>query len=94
MNEELKKQLREIERECPLVPHTHAGRLYSMVRRMKKEKELNIPIDFRSGFAISVNTGKSANKMTENQWSDFYKNLSKELRENYPDLFKRIFSVS
>ena len=91
MNEELKKQLKKIEQECPLVPHTHAGRLYSMVRRMNKEKELNIPIDFRSGFAISVKTGKSANKMTENEWNDFFKSLSKELNEGYPDLFKRIF---
>ena len=91
MNEELKKQLEKLERECPLVPHTHAGRLYSMVRRMNKEKELNIPIDFRSGFAISVKTGKSANKMTENEWNDFFKSLSKELNEGYPDLFKRIF---
>ena len=59
MNEELKEQLKKIEQEYPLVPHTHAGRLFSMVRRMNKEKELNIPIDCRSGFAISVKTGKS-----------------------------------
>jgi hypothetical protein len=92
MNEELKKQLKKIEQEYPLVPHTHAGRLYSMVRRMNKEKELNIPIGFRSGFAISVKTGKSTNKMTESEWNDFYKSLSKELSDGYPDLFERIFS--
>jgi hypothetical protein len=58
---------------------------------MKAEKEMGIPIDRRTGFAISVETGKSANQMTEQEWETFYKGLCAELRQEFPDLYNQIF---
>ena len=92
MIKEVKKQLAKLNKEYPLVPHTNAGRLFSTVRRMKAEKETGIPINYRSGFAISVKTGKSANKMTEQEWENFYKDLSEALKRDYPELYIRLFS--
>jgi hypothetical protein len=49
---------------------------------------MGIPISLRSGFAISTENGKAANAMTEDEWEEFYKALSKHLRHDYPDLFR------
>ena len=80
----LKTKLEKIYRECPLVPHTNAGRLSSTVRRMKSEKEMNIPIKYRSGFAVSIKYKKSANKLKIQEWNEFYNDLSKSLRIAWP----------
>ena len=85
-------QFIKLNKECPLVPHTNAGRLFSAVRRMKAEKEMDIPISYRSGFAVSVKTGKSASEMNEQEWENFYKDLSKQLKRDYRELYFRIFS--
>ncbi len=69
----IEEQLLKLNKEYPLVRHTNAGRLFSTVRRMKAEKEIGIPINYRSGFAISVKTGKAADKMSEWEWGNFYK---------------------
>jgi len=87
-----KDKLIKLEKECPLVPHTEVGRLFSMVRRMKAEKEINLPINYRSGFSISVKTGKSANKMTEQGWETFYQDLRNQLKKDYPDRYYSLFS--
>lgn len=92
MEEEIKEKLTKLNKEYPLVPHTGAGRLSSMVRRMKAEKEMGIPINYRLGAAISVETGKAANKMTEQEWEKFYKDLCDQLKRDYPELYQRIFS--
>src|SRR5271169_4351095 len=68
------------------------GRTFSMVRRMKAEKTMGIPISLRSGFAISTKSGKAANAMSEDEWAEFYNALSKDLRRDYPDLYERLFS--
>ena len=83
--------LEELNKICPLVPHTRAGRLYSTVRRMKAEKELQIPIPHRTGFAISVQTGKSGREMEIEEWEKFYRDLRDELKRDYPDLYKRLY---
>ena len=88
--EEWRVQLEKLAKENPLVPHTDAGRT-SMVRRMKAEKKMGIPITLRSGFAISTENGKAANAMTEDEWEKFYDALSKHLRRNYPGLYARLF---
>src|SRR5680860_160147 len=88
---EVKKQIAKLNKEYPLVPHTNAGRLFSTVRRMKAEKDIGIPINYRSGFAISVKTGKGANEMTEQEWENFYKDLSEELKKDYPELYISLF---
>lgn len=86
--EEWRVQLEKLAMENPLILHTDAGRTFSMVRRMKAEKKMGIPISLRSGFAISTENGKAANAMTEDEWEEFYKALSKHLRHDYPDLFR------
>ena len=84
-------QLEKLAKENPLVPHTDAGRTFSMVRRMKAEKKIGIPISLRSGFAISTESGKAANAMNEDEWDEFYDALSKHLRRNYPGLYASLF---
>jgi hypothetical protein len=84
-------QLEKLAKESPLILHTDAGRTFSMVRRMKAEKKMGIPISLRSGFAISTENGKAANAMTEDEWEEFYDALSKHLRRNYPGLYARLF---
>jgi hypothetical protein len=59
---------------------------------MKVEKTMGLPINLRTGFAISVGTGKAANAMTEGGWEDFYYALSERLNRDYPDLYKSLFS--
>jgi hypothetical protein len=87
------EQIAELEKEYPLVMHTNAGRLYSTVRRMKAEKERGIPIERRTGFAVSVKTGRAASKMTEQEWETFYASLCGELRRDYPESHSLIFST-
>jgi len=78
--------------EYTLIPHTRSSRLFSTVRRMKAEKELNIPLNRRAGFVISTETGNRANEMAEEEWEKFYEALSNEFRADYPDMHARLFS--
>ncbi len=87
----LQEKLEKLDREYLLIPHTNAGRLFSTVRRMKAEKEMDIPINLRSGFAISTRTGQHANEMNEKEWEKFYNDLSEQLKRDYPELYQRIF---
>ena len=89
--EEWRVQLEKLAKENPLVSYTDASRTFSMVRRMKAEKKIGIPISLRSGYAISTENGKAANAMTEDEWEEFYDALSKHLRRNYPGLYARLF---
>ena len=84
--------IEKLDREYPFIPHTHAGRLSSTVRRMKAEKELGLPIDRRSGFAISTATSHRASEMSEQEWETFYAALSKELKMVYPELYAGVFA--
>lgn len=88
----LEDRFERLDEEYPLVLHTDAGRSFSTVRRMNAEKKMGIPIYLRTGFAISVKTGKAANEMTEDEWEEFYNALSERLNRDYPDLYKRLFS--
>jgi len=88
----LKDQLEKLDEEYPLILHTDAGRTFSTVRRMKAEKTIGIPIFLRTGFAIFTETGKAANTMTEDEWEEFYGDLSERLKCDYPGLYERIFS--
>jgi hypothetical protein len=87
----LQDKLAWLNRECPFVPHTNAGRLFSTVRRMKLEEELEIPVPLRAGHAISVRTGKRAYDMDEGEWKEFYHELTGQLRDDYPELYERVF---
>ena len=88
----LKDQLEILDSEYPLELYTDASRTYSTVRRMKIEKKIGLPINLRSGCAISVETGKAANTMTEDEWEKFYYDLSERLNGDYPGLYKILFS--
>jgi hypothetical protein len=91
-NQTLEDQLEGLNKEYPLVLHTDVGRSFSAVRRMKAEKEIGIPINLRTGFAISVKTGKATNEMTDDEWEEFYNSLSERLKGDHPDLYTRLFS--
>jgi len=86
---EVLKKLNEL---FPRTIHTGIGRLSSTVRRMKAEKELNIPIEWRIGSAISVETGKYGHEMIKNEWNKFYTDLCEELKQKYPSQYDRIIS--
>jgi hypothetical protein len=88
----LEIQFSVIENEYPLIEHTAAGRLFSMVRRMQIEKAIDLPINLRSGFAISTKNGKSADAMTEAEWNEFYFDLSEQLNQEHSHLYERLFS--
>lgn len=88
----LQEKLEWLYQELPLVPHTNMGRLSSTVKRMKAEKEMEIPINLRTGFPISTATGKHANEMEGSEWEVFYNALSGQLKSDYPDLYQEIFS--
>jgi cold shock CspA family protein len=81
-----------LEEDFPINLHTGAGRSFSTVRRMTAEKELGIPVSYRSGKAISVKLKIRANEMTAEQWEDFYKSLCDNLKEDHPKLYYEIFS--
>jgi hypothetical protein len=89
--EEWQAQLEKLAKEAPLIMHTDAGRTFSMVRRMRAEKKIGVPISLRSGFAISTENGKAANAMTEDEWEAFYIALSNHLRRKYPGLYALVF---
>ncbi len=88
----LETQYAIIENEYPLVEETEVGRTFSMVRRMTIEKLIGLPINYRSGFAISTKTGKAANEMTEDEWEEFYFDLSAGLNRDFPHLYETLFS--
>lgn len=90
--DEIDRKLDKLDKEYPLIPHTGAGRLFSTVRRMRAEKALGVPVVRRTGFAISVKTGRRANEMTEQEWEIFYQDLSEQLRREFPELYNRVFS--
>lgn len=90
-NDNLKEIWEMIQEKYPLVHFTGSSRLYTMVRRMQAEKKYGIPIELRSGFAVSVKTGKHANEMAEQEWEEFYSALSMELKKHYPHLYRRLF---
>lgn len=75
----------------PLIADTNAGRLFSTVRRMKAEKELEIPITHRTGFAISAKLGKPANELGEADWEEFYSGLCGQLKHDYSEMHERLF---
>lgn len=89
--DDIEEVLRSLEEKYPLVRYTGAGALFSSVRRMRAEKELDIPINRRTGFAISMKYGKAANELDESKWEEFYKSLCDDLEEHYPELHKQLF---
>ena len=87
----LKQKLAIIDKDFPFVLHTGVGRLSSTVRRMKAQKEMDIPISYRSGNAISAELGKKGDEMTEEQWEHFYQGMCGDLKRDYPDYYLHIF---
>ena len=65
-NDNLEETWKMIQEKYPLVHFTGSSRLYTMVRRMQAEKKYGIPVELRSGFAVSVKTGKNANPANTN----------------------------
>jgi len=78
--------------ESPLVPHTAAGRLFSAVRRMKAEKELDIPVNHRTAFVLSTERGRPANQLALCHWEELYSALCDRLKRECPELHQRLFA--
>lgn len=92
INKDQKEEIEKILKEkYPLTRHTAIGMLYTTVRRMSAEKEFNIPISWRIGFAKSVRTGKSGNEMNESEWYNFYNQLCENLKRDNPTVYEMLF---
>jgi hypothetical protein len=89
---ELDAKIGYLEQHLPLTVHTGVGRLVTTVRRMKAEKELGIPINRRTGFAVSVKHSKPANELEQDAWEEFFSDLCADLRRYYPDLYADVFN--
>ncbi len=87
----LEEKLAMLDRKFRVVGYTNASRLITAVRRMKAEKDMDLPIQHRTGFAISTKTGKGANEMSEREWDDFYNDLCGELKRQYPEEHQHLF---
>lgn len=85
------EQLRLLHEKYPIVAHTNAGRLSSTIRKMKAEKDLGIPVNRRTGFAISAEFGEPANEMDELAWESFFTGLCDELKQRCPELHSSLF---
>lgn len=85
--------LKKLNTAYPLSGHTGVGRLYTTVRSMKAEKELNIPLSWRTGFAIAVASGQGASEMSAREWTTFYTDLCENLKRDYPAMYNRLFAI-
>lgn len=94
MDEELAAKLRYVEEKFPVVTYIPRAALFTSVQRMKAERELGIPVEYRSGVAISVKFGKAANELAEQQWEEFFQTLSNSLRQKYPEMYERLFGAN
>ncbi|WP_066219503.1 hypothetical protein [Formosa haliotis] len=90
VKEAVVKQLKEA---VPPARGTGVGMLATAIRRKNIEKDLNIPIPWRSGVAISVATGKAGNEMIEEEWNTFYSDLCENLKRDYPELYESMFPL-
>ncbi|RCW91998.1 hypothetical protein [Winogradskyella arenosi] len=87
---EIKKALKKLDEEFPINPNG-VGALVTTIRRMKAEEEVGLPLIWRKGSAISVKTGKRANRMTEPEWNKFYSDLCENLKRDYSSLHDSLF---
>tara|TARA_R110000737_G_scaffold336727_1_gene356402 strand:- start:13675 stop:14325 length:651 start_codon:yes stop_codon:yes gene_type:complete len=76
----------------PITRHTSLGTLFTTIRRMKAEKDFEIPISLRISFAKSVTTGKTENEITEIEWDIVYNDLCENLKQVNPILYASLFS--
>ena len=83
--ESLEDKVRRIAREYPLAPWTGRSCAVTALRRMKAEKTAGIPVSMRSGFAISRTFGRAANRLTEEEWDQFYEELREDCLRRYPE---------
>ena len=89
--DELENKIRWIDEHCPMILHTGASQLFTAVRRMQAEKQLDIPMHCRTGGAISVEDGKRADELDASAWEALFARLCADLQRRYPDLHGRLF---
>lgn len=82
-----------VEKTFPLNPKTDFDRLFTRVRRMKAEKEFEIPMNQRIGFTFSVRTGENLSGISEEAWNMLFAMLSDQLKRQHPDTWRRLFKV-
>lgn len=87
----LQEALLEIEGRYPIQLFTCRSALVTTVRRMKAEREWEIPIRLRSGCAVSVEHKVNANKLQEEQWERLYQRLVVQLKQVYPEHYEPLF---
>jgi hypothetical protein len=94
MNEnapELEEKLEKLEKDFKIVTFTGRSCLVTSVKRMKAEKEMNIPISLRTGCPLSLKYGRPANELTEQEWEDYYGIMCEELKKLYPENYAYVF---
>lgn len=58
---------------------------------MKTEKDLGIPVNRHTGFAISTKSGDVANEIDEAARESLFSGLCDELKQGYPELYASVF---
>ncbi|WP_299399184.1 hypothetical protein [uncultured Gelidibacter sp.] len=86
--------LQKLKEEFPITPYTSVGRLSTTLWRMKAEQQLNLPISWRVGSAISVTSGKRASEMQQDEWNAFFEDLCDTLKQNYPSKYESLFPLA
>ena len=84
--QDLDQIMKQLDSEYPVISLTHASRLMSTVRRMKREKELDLPFPLRTGFAVSGKDAGAGKELNEQEWEQCFQSLCRELYLDYPGL--------
>ena len=87
----LDEKIRYIELSYPVFAKTEVAGLVTTVRRMKAERDWQVPPERRSIFEILGGSVTQANATGKEEWNGCFGNLSAELLINYPQHWERIF---
>jgi hypothetical protein len=83
------EKVAKIAKDHPLVKQTGAGRLFSLVKRMKAEQEMNIPVHRRTTAMLATSGAKKATVITAHEWEQLYSKMTHQLKREYPELAAR-----
>lgn len=86
------EKVARIAKDHPLVKQAGAGRLFSLVKRMKAEVEANIPVHRRTGAVLAAAPGKKAATMNAHEWEQMFSKTTHQLKREYPELAARALS--
>jgi len=85
------EKIRYIELTYPVRVRTELAGLVTAVRRMKAERDFEVPVNRRTVVEFSGERVKQEKATSKEEWDGFFANLSAELLLNYPEHWERLF---